>query len=108
MGEQLAGEQEGVDVGVEDARAPALPLRLGQGAGDVVDRPQPPSGRPGSGLASESAPGAALDADSEFTPVVEAPGIEPGSEAASRETSTSVVPVLFSPIRRPRKMRPNA
>jgi hypothetical protein len=29
--------------------------------------------------------------------VVEAPGIEPGSEAASHGTSTSVVPVLISP-----------
>jgi len=33
--------------------------------------------------------------------VVEAPGIEPGSEAAYRGTSTSVVPVLISPRRRP-------
>lgn len=33
--------------------------------------------------------------------MVEAPGIEPGSEAASRGTSTSVVPVLVSPERRP-------
>jgi hypothetical protein len=33
--------------------------------------------------------------------LVEAPGIEPGSEAASRETSTSVVPVFISPERRP-------
>lgn len=33
----------------------------------------------------------------DLTLVVEAPGIEPGSEAASRETSTSVVPVLVSP-----------
>src|SRR5260370_34628888 len=37
----------------------------------------------------------------ESGPPLEAPGIEPGSEAASRETSTSVVPVLFSPERRP-------
>lgn len=35
------------------------------------------------------------------TTVVEAPGIEPGSRAASRATSTSVVPVLISPKPRP-------
>jgi len=34
-------------------------------------------------------------------PMVEAAGVEPASEAAYRTTSTSVVPVLFSPIRRP-------
>jgi site-specific DNA recombinase len=33
--------------------------------------------------------------------VVEAPGIEPGSEAVSSATSTSVVPVFISPVRRP-------
>jgi hypothetical protein len=33
--------------------------------------------------------------------LVEAPGIEPGSEAVSSATSTSVVPALFSPVRRP-------
>ena len=33
--------------------------------------------------------------------VVEAPGIEPGSEAVSCATSTSVVPAFVSPIRRP-------
>jgi len=33
--------------------------------------------------------------------VVEAPGIEPGSEAAFHATSTSVVPVLISPEPRP-------
>jgi hypothetical protein len=43
----------------------------------------------------------AASPDRGATPVVEAPGIEPGSEAASRETSTSVVPVLISPEQRP-------
>ena len=36
----------------------------------------------------------------EYDDLVEAAGIEPASEAAYRTTSTSVVPVLFSPIRR--------
>jgi hypothetical protein len=38
-----------------------------------------------------------LEAGADLRRVVEAPGIEPGSEAASRGTSTSVVPVLVSP-----------
>ena len=37
----------------------------------------------------------------EYHDLVEAAGVEPASEAAYRTTSTSVVPVLFSPIRRP-------
>ena len=35
------------------------------------------------------------------TTLVEAPGIEPGSEAAFHATSTSVVPVFISPTPRP-------
>ena len=37
----------------------------------------------------------------EYQCLVEAPGIEPGSEAAFHATSTSVVPVLISPEPRP-------
>src|ERR1022692_2339992 len=55
----------------------------------------PAKPRPGRGTSPVS------EAVIAYRMMVEAPGIEPGSEAAFHATSTSVVPVLISPSPRP-------